>query len=150
MIASPAASSGASSSITLPVTPGGHHQPHRARCVELGDEIGERRRRGRALRRERGAGRGVVVVHDALVAGRLEPAHDVGAHAPEADHAELHHASVVVAARERGADDAGEIAELRDADLAAGVDVVDELVGVLHDPAADHDQLRPEHARAAA
>ena len=47
--------------------------------------------------------------------------------------------------RERGADDAGEIAELGDAHLAAGVELVDELLGVLHDAAADHDQLRPQH-----
>ena len=31
------------------------------------------------------------------------------------------------------------------AHLAAGIELVDELVGVLHDAAADHDQLGPEH-----
>ena len=46
---------------------------------------------------------------------------------------------------ERGADDAGEVAELRDSDLAARIELVDEQIGFLHDAAADHDQLGPEH-----
>src|SRR6478736_6734078 len=52
---------------------------------------------------------------------------------------------LLVARAERGADDAGEIAELRDTHFAPGVDRVEELVAVLHDAASDHDQLGPQH-----
>ena len=44
---------------------------------------------------------------------------------------------------ERGADDAREVAELGHAHLAVGVDAIEELVGVLHDAAADHDEIGP-------
>ena len=74
-----------------------NHHPHRARRVELGGEIVQRSSpRPRRRVRERVDGGGVVVVDDALVAGAMQPAHDVRAHAAEADHAELHQLPSVV------------------------------------------------------
>jgi hypothetical protein len=69
---------------------GRHHQPDRARAVELVDEILQRVRPDGALALELVDRAEVDVVDDAFVAFAQEPAHDVGAHPAEADHSELH------------------------------------------------------------
>src|SRR5207302_3361997 len=44
-----------------------------------------------------------------------------------------------------GPDDAREVPELGDPQLAAGIDAVAEPVGMFHDAAADHDEIGPQH-----
>ncbi len=69
---------------------GGHHQPHRARGRQLRDEICDRCRTD-GTRSDEGLDRGgVVVVHDAFVSLGHAPAHEIRAHAAQADHSELH------------------------------------------------------------
>ena len=69
---------------------GRHHDPDGPRRGELLDELVHRARPGGALGLQARHGVGAVVVGDALVAGRHEPAHHVRAHPAQADHAELH------------------------------------------------------------
>jgi hypothetical protein len=69
---------------------GRHHDPRRARSGELAHEVVERRRADRPFALELLDGRCVDVVHDALVTVLREPPNQVGAHASEADHAQLH------------------------------------------------------------
>src|SRR5262249_10353489 len=64
--------------------------PDRARLGELGHEIVERARRRCALARKLADRLGILVENDAAVAVPHEPAHDVAAHAAEADHSQLH------------------------------------------------------------
>ena len=64
-----------------------------ARRFELRDEVVERRSAGGALAGELLDGVRAAVVHDAGVAVLHEAPDHVGAHAPEADHSELHRSS---------------------------------------------------------
>ena len=68
----------------------GHHQPDRARRLQLLHELLERRRAGRAFLGERADGVRDRVVDDALVAAAHQAPHHVGAHPAESDHSELH------------------------------------------------------------
>ena len=91
MIASPASSFAASSVTVLSViSPAGTITQAARGLLELGDEVLERVGAGRALAGERRDRVGVDVVDDALVAVAHQPADEVRAHPPEADHAELH------------------------------------------------------------
>ena len=91
MIVSPSSSSGASSRDGVGDERGRHHDPDVARALERADELLQRvRRRATPSASSAAIGVAVHVVGDALVAGRHEPAHHVGAHPPESDHAELH------------------------------------------------------------
>ena len=98
MIASPAASSGASSSITLPTTPAGTiiHTARGASSLATRSATDVAAVAPSFASAAPGAGSGSYTTHWWPAA--CEAAHDVGAHAPEADHAELHHDSVGVAA----------------------------------------------------
>ena len=78
------------------------HDPRPARHVELGDEVLERARARRSLGDERRDGVGADVVDDAGVAVAHQPAHDVRAHPAQADHAELHAASLYARQRDDG------------------------------------------------
>jgi hypothetical protein len=69
---------------------GRYHQPHRARFVELADEIFQRGCTGRAFLAQPRDGLGAAVVHDARVSPAHQAPHHVRAHAAEADHPELH------------------------------------------------------------
>ncbi len=69
---------------------GRHHQPDVAGRGQPLDERSRRLRAGHALVGERVDGGVRHVVAHALVPGGGEPAHHVGAHPPEPDHAQLH------------------------------------------------------------
>src|SRR5205823_13741759 len=66
------------------------HGPGCPRRGGLGDELLQRGGAGRALARQLLHGCRIDVVGHALVAAPHEPAHEVGSHAAEADHSELH------------------------------------------------------------
>ena len=70
--------------------PGRDHHPHRARLLELRDEVLERGRARRAVRLDRLHRVGRDVVADAAVPVLHQAAHEPGAHPAEADHSELH------------------------------------------------------------
>ena len=80
--------------------PGRDHDPRPARHVELGDEVLERARTRCSLGDERRDGVGADVVDDAGVAVAHQAAHDVRAHPAQADHAELHAASLYARQRD--------------------------------------------------
>ena len=78
---------------------GRHHQPHRARRGQLADQIFGRGRADGAFVHQSPDGGSVAVVHDALVTSAHRSPHEIGAHAPESDHPELHAAPAMPAAR---------------------------------------------------
>ena len=70
-----------------------HHQPHRARRSQRGDELVERGRPGGAFGHQRGDRLLRHVEDHALVARPDQPAHHVAAHPSQSDHPQLHPAS---------------------------------------------------------
>ncbi len=103
----------------------GQHDPDSARRFGLGDDIGEGDVAATAaLGRERLARRGIAVEDDAMMSRAHQAPHDVGAHAPESDHSELHFSSpeVGAAASVLGALDVGSVFRL-DHDPCAGRDM---------------------------
>src|SRR5262249_19877937 len=70
--------------------PGRQHHPHRARLLELADEIRKRIRRRGALARQRIDRTARAVEDRAAMSIADQPPHQIGAHAAEPDHPELH------------------------------------------------------------
>ncbi len=69
---------------------GGDHQPDGARLLQLGDEVVERRRPGRALLDEFLDHLGRQIIDGTLVASTHETTHHIGAHSSQPNHCELH------------------------------------------------------------
>ena len=67
-----------------------HHDPRRSRSHELGHELLQAGRARGPLSLEALHGVGTYVVNNTGVAGPHQPAHNIGAHAPEPDHPQLH------------------------------------------------------------
>src|ERR1700681_3380928 len=68
----------------------GNHQPDRARFLQLFNKVIERVAASRAFAGEFLYSVGSPVIHHALVTVLHQPAHHVGAHSSEPDHAKLH------------------------------------------------------------
>jgi hypothetical protein len=66
------------------------HQPDRARCIELLDELAERARSSRPGARQLLYACGLRIEHDAVVSTLQQAAHHAAAHASKTDHSELH------------------------------------------------------------
>src|SRR6516225_2906291 len=66
------------------------HDPNRARGIEGADHLGEVGGNARAVVGERAARLRIAVVNDARVALPQETTHDIGPHAAEPNHADLH------------------------------------------------------------
>ena len=64
-----------------------------ARRLERGDHALQGVDGDRAVGRQRPSGSGIAVIDDARVPVAHQPAHDIGAHPAQSDHAQLHHAS---------------------------------------------------------
>ena len=91
MTTSPRDSSGRSASIVASVgAPAGSMIQIARGAASAATSALERLDRPRAFGRERQAGRRIAIIDDAGMAGAHQPANDIGAHAPETDHAELH------------------------------------------------------------
>ena len=89
-----------------------------------------------------------MVVDDALMAGALQPAHDVRTHPPESDHAELHHEPPVLPAA--SAMSAAPTMPARFPSSAIrtshpGLRRSENWSACFTIAATDHDELRPEH-----
>ena len=69
---------------------GRHHQPGGARRGQLADEFVKGSRHSGAFGGQILHGRGALVEYDTLMSPALEAPYDVGSHAAEADHSELH------------------------------------------------------------
>src|ERR1700688_2158234 len=69
---------------------GGEHQPDRARLLELGDNVGQRRGPHRSLLGQLRHRLRVPVEHHALVSAAQQPPHHVAAHPAQPDHCYLH------------------------------------------------------------
>ena len=80
---------------------GRQHHPNRTRLLELADELLEIGAAGDVLADQRLDGCRIPVEHHALVAVARQAANDISAHAPQADHADLHSSSPVICSCER-------------------------------------------------